>query len=231
MFDLKKGNSRFWVDLYQIDYELHIELTTLKALITGQEELILENHQKLIDEVNSNVELNKMEEEDRAAFFEFQYGFSQSVLDELERIQRYAMLTSIYSYIEGRLKNICEFIETNLNIQPNLASFKDQESLVRYWNYLIKSYKLIPKKCEGFFTKLKQDKIIRNIVNHQDGKLNQAELEKIGNRKGILISKLGEDYLLKIESAEYPLSLLRITVFFFDNLLDQIDERYEQFYS
>ena len=99
---------------------------------------------------------------------------------------------------------------------------------MRYWYYLEKVYEIENKSIEPFFTPIKQQKIIRNVIAHQDGIIREEQIKKVNLVDGIKIREIGERRQIDLGENLYVIYLLNKIEAFFKEVLLLIDKRYKE---
>ena len=217
-----------------------IELKVLSDEISNTNQVfnkLLKNlNQSLI---NIKAKHNKEVEEDE----KFNDGEERSVLqleelviNELERQQYYAYCFAVHSSFEGKLKRICNKIETEPFVKIKLADSKGDNDLKKYYNYLNKGFEMNVTKTEQYYQAISKHKIIRNMISHNNGIITGVEKNEISklNLKHLefeMIEErpvLEENQLFQIKlTNDYLLVLNENISSFYKELIPAIDERYK----
>jgi hypothetical protein len=214
--------------LFSLEFEIEIGIDAIKTILNKQDIIIDETKSKLTKSIEEDDYLKSIKKEDREDYISQIYQREAFVISEISTHQMHSLCLLVFSFTEGRLKYICEFLETRYQHKIKCEDLSTNDDLMRYWNFLTKVYEINPYKVEKYFTPIKQQKIVRNIIAHQDGKPRKEQISKINIIKGLEVIEYGENYLIKINSKEYIVFLLDKVELFFKELLKAIDIRYEE---
>lgn len=158
------------------------------------------------------------------------------VINELARQQYYAYCFAVHSSFEGKLKRICNKIETEPFVKIKLADSKGDNDLKKYYNYLNKGFEMNVTKTEQYYQAISKHKIIRNMISHNNGIITGVEKNEISklNLKHLefeMIEErpvLEENQLFQIKlTNDYLLVLNENISSFYKELIPAIDERYK----
>lgn len=225
-FDLNKIRLLEWTDLYYFEMEINISIDALKSLSTNQEKTlsdIEQDFQKQIDEDQN------LKTEYGSDFYTHVYETEGFTINELRKLQRYSIILSTHSFFEGKLKSLCEKIEHEFDFKIKIGDLKNNDDLQLYWTFLEKVYNIDMSSVEEFFTPIKQQKIVRNIIAHQEGFFGLLQFKKIQFLKGLEHEELFEGkYIILITNDEYLNYLLKNMRMFFSVLIELIDKQYEK---
>ena len=228
MFDVNNIIIYKWDELYYIELENEIGVDAFKKLITNQEESLLSTQTKFKDLIKSDKELASLEDIDKGSYYRASYEREEIAIEELQRQQRYSICLSVFSFYEGRLKSICNQIEKKFNFKIKINDLNSNDDLMKYWNYLEKVFEINTDKISSLFTPIKQQKIVRNIIAHQEGIANEDQLKKINIINGLGIKKFGLDHQIQIVEISYLFFLIEKITLFFKELLLSIDVRHKE---
>lgn len=151
------------------------------------------------------------------------YYYNEIIITELQRIQRYSSILSIFSFYESRLKSICRLIENEFEFKIKIKHLNNYEGdLNKYWNYLSKVFEIQTEKIEPLFKPIHEQKKIRNLIAHNNGIIT----EKIELTQGLTLNKVGNNFQIEIDEEKYIGNLLKNIEVFISALLIEIDKRY-----
>lgn len=217
-----------WPDLYYIEMETEVGLNALQKLCLNQEAALasavkgFENY-LAIDPTYSSLESPEYKASYRHQMFERE----EMILDELRKQQRYSMCLSIYSFFEGRLREVCNLIEVEFAFKIKLGDLNSSDHLMQYHSYLSKVYEANLSSAEPYFTPIKISKGVRNLIAHHSGWTNNNKLaESIEKRIGFTQQKFGNSFQVVITSHRYILYLIEKMELYFKELLIIVDTRY-----
>lgn len=227
MYGTSKDDRTKWEFLHHMEYEIELALEAFKNINTNQENNLEQIEDKLKKQIKEDKNLQSLELEYQDSYFFHIYERDIQVIEQLKQHQRYGQILVVFSFLEGRLKIICNEIEEEFKFKIKIDDLNNSNDLMRYWNYLEKVYELDPVKVEPSFTPLNQRKIIRNIIAHQEG------ICQKGQQLSKLKSVQGNGFLIKarqiiIQKNDFINYLLTKIELFFKELLKAIDERYKE---
>jgi len=202
--DFKNVYSFDWQDLFYIELENDIGIEAFKKLIVNQEQSFLSSKKEFEDYMEG--ELNSLPDGYKSGYYGQILHWDKLAIDELLKLQRYSTCVSIFSFFEGRLRRICELVETKYNFKVRVNDLNNNDNTIKYWNYLTKVFELESKKPEPFLTPIKQQKVIRNVITHQNGIPTDVQLKQIYqvvgldivDDNGIPVIVINNDYLYYI---------------------------------
>ena len=226
-FDLNTIRLYEWGDLFLVKMQTEIGFDGILKIIDNLETSLESSKTELKKEISENLDLKQLEGQDREAYHQHLYEMDEITLREIETLQRYSMVLSIFSFLEGILKSLCEGIEEELKFTIRLKDLNNNEDLQWYWNYLTKVLIIDTKKIEPDFTVLKQQKIVRNIIAHQSGYANDSQVNKIQEVSGLKTRYNKVD----IHNSDYLIFLVKTMQSLFDNLIIAVDDRFKEIKS
>lgn len=216
-FDFSKIRLFKNEDFYATEYQIKLKVNALKELISDDENSI----SKIRDELNNffkDVNSKKIPIEQKEVF-ENHLIDRELIIGNLILQKRYSTCLLIFAVFEGILEEICGEIEAKNDSKVKVSDSNGRDDLSRYKNYLTKVYGISFSKIEPFFTRLTQQKIIRNKIAHENGFLkSSSEMHVV---RGLSI-KQGR---IKIEGTNYFDYLIESIEKFFKQLLIAIDEK------
>lgn len=215
-------------DLYYENFETELGIDALRILILNQESSFQIIKAKFDEAVKNDKTLNELEEEHQGSYYMQIFEREELMIEKLKRQQRFSVCLSIFSFCEGRLKSLCEMIAREFTFKIKLDDLNSSEDLMRYWNYLEKVFELTTTKIEPFFTPIKQQKIVRNVIAHQDGNVRPDQVKKINIVTGLQLHPGYEGQILEITDTTYILYLLDKSESFFKELYLAADARYKE---
>lgn len=214
--------------LFSIEFEIEIGIDAIKTILNKQYLIIEQSKSMLIESIKKDEYLKSIEEEHKGDYINQFYQREEFVIKEIIMHQMYSLCLTIYSFIEGRLKFICEYLEKNNSYKIKIEDLSTNDDLMKFWNYLTKVFEINPALAEKYLTPLKQQKIVRNIIAHQDGKPTIEQLRRITRIKGLEIVNYGNFHQIVINENDYIYFLLDKTELFFKELLKSIDLRHKE---
>lgn len=224
--DIKMPN---WWSLEQEKREIEQGIFGLKKMIELNEEAVLKVNKTLEEKRKEFLEEITDEDPEYQNHLESTFLGDEEIHNwELERKQRASLILILYSFFEGKLKSICDLIEKEFEYKIKLADLKNNEDIQHYITYIEKVFGFdIPAESEKYLTPIKQHKIVRNIIAHQDSnfKKNQKNRIQVGN--GLeLISMNGETGFISLKSDMFANHLVQNIESFFKTVLEELDDHY-----
>jgi len=172
--------------------------------------------------------MDKLHPDDQGSYYMQIFERDEMIIREILRQQRYALCLSIFSFFEGRLKALCTVIENKFNFKLKVEDLNGNEDLLRYWNYLAKVFEVEVGPLEKYYTPIRNQKIVRNLIAHQNGIPRPEQVKKINIVRGIALKASGEVHQIIIHDPIYILDLLDRMELFLKELLLAVDGRAAQ---
>ena len=216
-FDFTKIHLFKNENLYVTEYEIKLKVEALKELISNDENSV----SKIQDDLNNffkNIKSKKIPIEQKDVF-ENHLIDRELIIGNLILQKRYSSCLLIFAVFEGILKEICREIEAKNDFKVGVSDMNGRDDLSTYKKYLTKIFEINFSKIEPFFTRLTQQKIIRNKIAHENGHI--KDLNKVPIIEGLNI-KHGR---INIEGKNYFDCLTENIEKFFEQLLIEIDEK------
>jgi len=219
-----------WDKLHYFDFGIDNSFDALIQLNKNHEESLLRSKDEIDKKIETIKELNKeLGEEGIHSYIHHLYYEDDMVINELQKVQRYSMVLSIFAFYENQLKSICNMIEADFDFDVKIEKLSRKKGdLMKYWTYLSKIYKVDIQILKPLFIPLNNEKKIRNIIAHQGGIISEKEAEKIQLSVGLVLNKVGEYYVLEIDNYNYINYLLKSLKDFFKVLLREVDKKYRE---
>lgn len=201
--------------LYVLEYQIKLQIDALKELVKDDEKSVKqvkENFNQFI----KGARFKDVEAQHKDTFEEHLID-RELITQRLVEQKRYSTCLMVFSIFESLIKEVCSEIEQNHQSKIKHYDLKGNDDLSRYKKYLTKVIELDFRKIESSFTKIKQQKIVRNKIAHNNGIIENPNkiqiIQGIGihNKRIIINDKSFFDFL--IEAIED----------FFERLLIEID--------
>lgn len=143
--------------------------------------------------------------------------------DTIKRYFRYSVVIQVYTLIESRLNNICDFLCKH---KQEKVSYKDLSGngSHRALNYLKKVFSISLSEADEDF--IKNTNVIRNVIAHANGDLAEESNEMAKKIKTIVKQTNGlsdTNNILHI-SEEYISDLFKNTIKVFNNIYEKIEK-------
>lgn len=222
-----------WGEISYFDFDISNSFDALRKLNSNQEKSLSESKKELEDTIKSIRDYNKDgEEEFIEAYIHHRTYDNEIMIDEIQRLQRYSLVMSIFAFYEARLKSICNMVEREFQFKIKVSDLNNYKGdLVKYWTYLAKVYEMPIVELQHLFEPINFQKKIRNLIAHHDGIATEKNIREIPETEGISFRKNAELYFLQIEANVYVEFLLKSLNLFFESLLKAIDKRYTELKS
>ncbi|MEO5645163.1 MAG: hypothetical protein ABIQ40_05800 [Bacteroidia bacterium] len=217
-----------WGELYYIELEVELGINALTTLNSNQEKSLLQSKAEFEKQIKNDSELQQIEREFVGSYYSQMYERDELFIKELQRQQRYAILMSLFSFFEARLKSVCVLIEEGFKFKIKLSDLRSNDDLMRYWIYLDKVFEMKVLNILPVFNQINLHKKVRNKIAHQNGLINEGEKNGFGNIQNIKFDKMGIHYQIEILNEEYLTKIMTLMVSFFAQLLTAVDERYKE---
>jgi len=212
-----------WDTLYYIERENEVGIEAFRTLCENQETSLKATESQFKELVT--VEMNKLHVDDQSSYYMQIFERDEMVIKEILRQQRFAICQSIFSFFEGRLKEVCALIEDTFSFKLKVQDLNGNEDLLRYWNYMGKVFELDVANLEKYYTPIRNQKIVRNLIAHQNGMPRPDQVKKINIVKGLILQTFGEFQRVIINDPVYIVDLLHRMELFLKELLLSVDRR------
>ncbi|MBK6836442.1 MAG: hypothetical protein IPG89_20150 [Bacteroidetes bacterium] len=204
-----------WSELHYLKLGNDLGIEAYKILLKNQEDSLVKTISELDFKIKSDPLFDSLNQDDSQSYSNQVYGIEELINSELQLQQRYSLCVALFSFLEGRLNQICLAIEGNSNIKFDKRKKKDGEFDNLSWcmRYLINIYGIKSKKTIVSFESIQKYKQLRNPIVHNEGlisKLKKLEIEAV---QGINLISIANNFQIEIKET-----------IFFDNLISHIDD-------
>ena len=230
-FSLKNVHEFRWSELYVTDLEIGLGISALRKLSINQEETLLQTKLKFEKIIRNDKTLQSLDPEHRVSYYLQIFQNEEWMIKELQRKQRYAIILIVFSFFEERLNHICNLIEKRIDSMTKLSNLKIKGDINKYWYYLKKVYQVKTKSLDKYFIRIKQQKIVRNIIAHQGGKVHNKQLKTITLVNGLSTKESNRNIQIDLKESYFINYLLDNIELFLTKLLPLIDDRYKEITS
>lgn len=201
--------------LYPVEYRINLKIKALKELIVDDEKSVLKI-QNNFEVVLKSAKHKEIEEQHRDTYEE--YLIDRELITQNILIQkRYSTCLLVFSIFEGILKETCSEIKTSNQPEFEQSNSKGDNDLSKIKNYLEDVIKINFSKIDSSFTKLNQQRVTRNRIAHNNGRINKPK--EIQIVEGLCV----ENKIIKIEGIQYFNNLTKEIETFFNQLLIEVD--------
>jgi hypothetical protein len=218
-----------WTELSYMDFDISNSFSAIRKLNSNQEKSLSESKAELEETIKSIREYNKGREQEFIESYIHHITYDDEIMiDEIQRLQRYSLVMSIFAFYEAQLKSLCSIIEEEFKFKIKISDLNNSKGdLIKYWTYLSNVFEMKTEKLGELFEPLSLQKKIRNLIVHQDGVANEKYAKGFPKINGVSFRKSGESYILQIEENVYIEFLLKQIEIFFKSLLKEVDNRYK----
>ena len=217
-----------WSDLFMIDFEIMNSLDAFAKYISGNEELIARINREWLEEIKKDDILNSELHDAlfKAQWYSHRFENEELVNKEVTGRHRLWAFVSIYSFFEGKLKELCIKVELKMGAKVKLEDISDARGYVnQYWEYLTVGLKIDDTRAKEYFEKLKSLKTYRNKIVHENGFIEDLKIrESIRKSEGLEVDAGGH---LKIVNVIFLNEVLNNVRLFFQETLKSIDVKCE----
>jgi len=220
----EKESGIYWNFIYFKQMEYDFGIRTLRSLIASQDLALTKIRDDFQKEMDEDKMSNTLDPYNGSMHYEHFYSDQENMIEEIEVLQRYSMCVSCFSFFESRLKEICEFIESNFEFEKKVKDFCINNKICGYWKYLIDVFE-ISKKIECQYTPIINRYEIRNIIAHQNGIPTAKQTRTIKDIKNVKTTNSSKINRISIVEGFNEDLLTDMRKFLF-TLLKTVDDRY-----
>ncbi|GAW88823.1 hypothetical protein FPS14_contig00011-0011 [Flavobacterium psychrophilum] len=147
-FNLNYVYSFNWDQLHYFEFDNIVAFDAFKSLNFNQEKSLNKSKADLNKQIQDFKKgLESLSESDQESYVYQKYFINEVIINEIQRIQRYSSVLSIFSFYESRLKSICNLIESEFEFKVKIKHLNNYEGdLNKYWNYLSKVFEIQTEK-------------------------------------------------------------------------------------
>src|SRR5690554_24279 len=212
MEDIWKSYCNY--NLYAVEHQIKIKIAALKEMIVDNENSVLKI-QNNFDTLLETIDYNTIDEKHLNSFEE-QLIDKELIVENLLIQKRYSTCLLIFMIFEGTLKEVCKHSILS-EYEFNLENLKRKDDLSKFKDFFLNTVNINFTKIEPSFTKIKQQKVIRNRIAHNNGEIkHHKDIQVV---QGLII----KNKIIKISGVEYFDFLLREIELFFKELILEID--------
>lgn len=227
LFNNELGLS--WENIYHCREDIRLLFSAEKSLIENSENFIQNLELELkedikTDEILSRVSKNEYDDYEQGERYFHYYHHREIGIYQLIQNHRNGAILSIFSLIEGQLKNICTQIQKEFEFKIKLNDLNGADYINKYWIFLTKVFCIKTKQIEKFYTPIKQRKYIRNKIAHSNSIIDDNKIEFVQQLKGITV----KNKIIEINDYIFIENLIQISKEFFENLILVINDRYTE---
>lgn len=227
---LKKHIEFRWEQLYWLEFEIRRTFDVFLKINRNQENFLEELEKILKKSIGtSKKECVDFTVEEQSQYLNHLYFYSESTIEQLQKLQRYSLIVSVFSFFESKLSDLCKNIESKFQFSIKLNDLnKTNGDISKYWFYLKKVVEIESKSVEPFFTIINQQRKIRNIIVHQDGFIDKEKTTRLTLIEGCEIQNIDNLSFIIIEQDIYVENILEKMDQFFKELFVCISYRFSE---
>jgi hypothetical protein len=222
-----------WESIYHCREDIRQLFFAEKSLIENSEKFIQELKLELKKDIEIDETLNKESEgeyaeHEKAQCYYHYYHPREVGISQLIQNHRKGAILSIYSLIEGQLKNICTQIQKEFEFKIKLNDLNGNDYINKYWIFLTKVFCIETSNIEKYYTPIKQRKYLRNKIAHNNSIIDENKFEFVNQLEGIKINQEGNNKIIEINDYVFIENLILISQDFFENLILTINKKYSE---
>ena len=217
-YHLDLNNSPIWTEFNWIEFEIDNSIEALKKLHQINKEAfnsICNDLESKISKLrNENRTLNVQELE---GYTQHLYGLEEQIILELNNVQSSSIIVYSFAIFENKLKMITEKVKKDFEF--DLPNKKSDSYTSDYWKILRSFTNSKTNTIEKYFTPLKCQMILRNVIIHQNSFATKDQHKAIHKVKGLTFNEFEEQYfLVNIENVYIEQLVEKIETFFYELL-------------
>lgn len=213
------NNFPEWSELNWIEFEIVNSLEALKKLHQINKEAFNTICVDLESKLSKLREDNKdLSTQDLSDYSQHLYGLEEQIILELNNVQNSSLIVYAFTIFENKLKMITDKIQNDFKfivVTKNCNSYTS-----KYWKILKCFSKLKVEKLDKYFTPIKCQMVIRNIIVHQNNTASEKQFKTINKVKGLIFNEFEEQYFLVNIEYEFIEQLIPKLEIFFRELLE-----------
>ena len=121
ILNLNEIRSFDWGEISYLDFDISNSFDALRKLNSNQEKSLSESKKDLEDTIKSIRNYNKdVEEEFIESYIHHKTYDNEIMIDEIQRLQRYSLVMSIFAFYEALILNIFDFVSGDKYIVQDL---------------------------------------------------------------------------------------------------------------
>lgn len=198
-----------WPDLYYLKEETELGFYALKKLSENQENALSGMKQDLEVRLSEDLMYQSLKtDEEREGYAYHILGGLEDLIFELAEQQRYSMCQSVFSFFEGRLRTLCEYIVEATSLKAPKKK-PGQDDLSTFHDFLADGFKADLSQTLILIDSIKSNKRVRNAIAHKEGWTTDENLVRdAGQPNGLLLSLRGSKFKILVRDSKYTDFLL-----------------------
>ena len=184
-----------WSDLYYLKEETELGLYALKKLSENQESALAGMKKDLEVQLGKDSMYQSLKtEEERAGYAYHILGGLEDLIFELAEQQRYGMCQTVFSFFEGRLRTLCEYIVDATSLKAPKKK-PGQDDLSTFHDFMASTFKADLSQTQSVIDSIKSNKRVRNAIAHEEGwTTNENLVIDAGQPNGLVIDQRGSKF-------------------------------------
>ena len=206
-----------WNDLYYYNEEIKTLFYTHKEIVNNFENFMCEKKELLDKRIKSDAELAFSPNTEEEASFQEQYrehyyGEAESMLERICDSQRKAFILSIFSLIEGQLKNLSDLISKKIGYNGNRKKIKyTTDGYIEHeLEFIENKYQINLSNITEVLETIVKYRNIRNAIAHNNSIFNLDEKEKIPNIEGLRLRTYNSTIEVEISNKKFVLNFIAL---------------------
>lgn len=225
LFSLESVNLTKWVTLAYIEHDIDIIMHAQREILKRSEDYVFKMKEQYDLKISSDSNINKnpksiQEEMDNESYKDHFYGEEGYVISEVLQSHRKAFVISMVTIIENRLKEICEYVESEFGMKK---SNKVKGEIYRIYRFLIDEIKIDESLVKELYNKIDERRYIRNRIVHHDSMIKDKPPVS-----GLKFNEYPSGSKITILDVKYLDDFLNDTHDFFKTIIKAIDIRYQE---
>lgn len=228
-FNFKDAYLYNWQELYYFELENDLGLDAFHILNNNIENSLKTTKLEFTKLIEQDVFLPTLNDNEKSNYYSQIYYREELALLNLQRIQRYSLCLSLYSFFEGRLNAICSGLELKFNINKKVKEIEAPDDLSKFWEYFDEILKIKTSSFKREFQIIKKIKFVRNLIAHSDGFLDKRVKTRLNSIVGISFTEIENRYRIEIKEKIFIDFLLSQMSLCLREILFAVNSRYKEF--
>ncbi|TDD99772.1 hypothetical protein [Flavobacterium cellulosilyticum] len=211
---LDLNNLPDWSEFNWIDFEVDNSIEAVKKL----HQINKEAFNTICNDLESKISILRNENkalnaDELGQYIQHLYGIEEQIILELNNVQSSSIIIYSFAIFENKLKMISEKVKRDFKFV--LPTKKSDSYTSEYWKVLKSFADLKINSVEKYFTPIKSQMVLRNIIIHQNNVATKEQYKTIHKVPGLTFNEFEEQYyLVNIENIFIDQLVGRIEIFF-----------------
>ncbi len=220
-----------WSQLWYEKMEIETALDAVYRLIDSQEKSFETVKERFNQKLETDSFYQSLDEESKSSYFSQFCEREDQTINEIKRLQRNALVMTIFAFFEGKLKNICETIENENILSQKLENVKGDNNIQKLSKFLTDVYKIDKTTAEPSLNLIEDQRFAKNRIVHHEGYLSKDRKERLNLVNGFEVKDFPINSQIEISDPAYLRYLVKHVSEFFSQFLPVIDNRYKEINS